>query len=62
MCFPIQSSNGNKYIVIAYTSDANSILSYPTNNQSTSELLHLFDHVYAKLHASGYKLQLDKLH
>ena len=39
--FPIQSSHGNKYVVIVYIYDANMILSYPIKNQSTGELLHL---------------------
>ena len=59
--FPIQSSCGNKYVVIMYVYDANAILSYPIKNRSTGELSRVFQLVYAKLQTAGFKLQLHKL-
>ena len=59
--FPVQTSHGNKYVVIVYIYDANAILSYFIKKRSTGELLHVFHQVYAKLHAAGNKPQLHKL-
>ena len=59
--FPIQSSHGNKYVVILYVYNANVIQSYPLKNQPAGELMHVFHQIYAKLSAAGYKPQLHKL-
>ena len=58
--FPIQSSCGNKYIVIVYIYNANAILSHLIKNWSTGELLHVFHNMSDKLHAACFKQQLHK--
>ena len=40
--FPIQSSQGNEYVVIFYIYDANAISYTPIQNWSQGELLHAY--------------------
>ncbi|KAL7482239.1 hypothetical protein ACHAW6_007918 [Cyclotella cf. meneghiniana] len=59
---PVVTSNrGNNYIVIFYTVNAHHIKSYPIKSCHRTELLHVYNNVYAYLRMQGYRPQLQKL-
>jgi hypothetical protein len=59
--FPVVSSKGNKYIMILYDYDSNSILAQPINDRTAPELLKSFQVMEQELVARGLKPKLMKL-
>ena len=51
--FPVQSSRGNKYVMVIYAYDANAILAEPLKNRSTSEIVKTWTILYEKLEKAG---------
>jgi hypothetical protein len=59
--FPVVSSKGNKYIMILYDYDSNTILAQPIKDLTASELLKAFQIMEQELVARGLKSKLMKL-
>jgi hypothetical protein len=59
--FPVVSSKGNKYIIILYDYDSNSILAQPIKYRTAPELLKDFQVMEQELVARGLKPKLMKL-
>jgi len=59
--FPITSSRGNKYILILYDYDSNSILAEPRKNRSDTEHLRAYNKLHQYLVDRGFKPLLQKL-
>jgi hypothetical protein len=59
--FPVVSSKGNKYIMILYDYDSNSILDQPIKDRTAPELLRAFQVMEQELVARGLKPKLMKL-
>jgi hypothetical protein len=59
--FPVVSSKGNKYIMILYDYDRNSILAQPIKDRTATELLKAFQIMEQDLVARGLKPKLMKL-
>ena len=53
--FPVTSSKGNKYIMVAYAQDPNSILAEPLKSRSAGELLRGYNAIFTTLVESGLK-------
>jgi hypothetical protein len=59
--FPVVSSKGNKYIMILYDYDSNTILAQPIKDRTAPELLKAFHFMEQELVARGLKPKLMKL-
>jgi hypothetical protein len=59
--FPVVSSKGNKYIIILYDYDSNTILARPIKDRTAHELLRSFQVIEQELIARGLKPKLMKL-
>jgi uncharacterized protein YgfB (UPF0149 family) len=59
--FPHTKQAGNKYILILYEYDSNSILAEPMRNRSDAEALHVYEKLYNELTDRGLKPQLNIL-
>jgi hypothetical protein len=59
--FPVVSSRGNKYIMILYDYDSNSILAQPIKDRTSPELLEAFQVMEQELVARGLTPTLMKL-
>jgi hypothetical protein len=59
--FPVVSSKGNKYIMILYDYDSNTILAQPIKDRTAPELLKAFQVMEQELVARGLKAKLMKL-
>jgi hypothetical protein len=59
--FPVVSSKGNKYIMILYDYDSNTILAQPIKDRKAPELLKAFQVMEQELVARGLKPKLMKL-
>ena len=53
--FPVRSSRGNQYLMVAYVRDANAILAVPIKNRNESSLVDAYNTIYAKLTDAGVK-------
>jgi hypothetical protein len=54
-CFPVISRRGNKYIMVLYDYNSNSILVEPIKNHTDAEILHAFEQHVTRLTAAGLK-------
>jgi hypothetical protein len=59
--FPTTSLSGNKYILILYDYDSNSVLSAPMKNRGDKELVRAFDFLIQSLILRGLKPHLQRL-
>jgi hypothetical protein len=59
--FPTTSISGNKYILILYDYDSNSVLSAPMKNRGYKEMVRAFDFLIQSLIVRGLKLHLQRL-
>ena len=53
--FPVRSSRGNQYLMVAYVRDANAILAVPIKNRNESSLVEAYNTIYDKLTNAGVK-------
>ena len=51
--FPVKSSRGNQYLMVAYIHNANAIMAIPIKNQSEQSLVDGYKEIYNKLTTSG---------
>ena len=47
--FPVKSSRGNQYLMVAYVHNANAILAIPVKNRSEQSLIDAYTTIYKKL-------------
>ena len=59
--FPVQSSRGNKYILVAYNYDSNSIHVRPLKSRHDSDTIKAYQDIYDMLKQRGHKPQLHWL-
>ena len=59
--FPVTSSRGNKYIMIVYDYDSNSILAEPLKSRSEHELVRAYTKLHTYLTDRGLRPVLQKL-
>jgi hypothetical protein len=59
--FPTTSLGGNKYILILYDYDSNSVLPAPMKNRVDKEMLHAFDLLIQSLIIRGLRQLLQRL-
>ena len=59
--FPIQSSAGNKYIMILYHYDCNAILTAPMKSRNGDELVKAYTQLHQYLEERGHQPQLQRL-
>ena len=59
--FPVQSSRGNKYILVAYNFDSNSIHVKPLKSRHDHDTIKAYDKIYTMLTSHGLKPQLHWL-
>lgn len=59
--FPTTSRSGNKYLMILYDYDSNSILAEPLRNKSDAEMIRAYQHLHDRLVQRGVKPMLQKL-
>lgn len=59
--FPVQSSQGNKYLMVLYDYDSNAILAEPLKNRNDTTILAAFEKMHNQLIASGLKPALHIL-
>jgi hypothetical protein len=59
--FPTTSLSGNKYILILYDYDSNSVLSAPMKNRGDKEMVRAFDFLIQSLIVRGLKPHLQRL-
>ena len=59
--FPVRSSKGNQYILVAYEYDSNSILVEPVKNRSEAEHLRAYNNVYKYLTERGFTPEHQRL-
>jgi hypothetical protein len=59
--FPVTSRKGNKYQLVLYDYDSNSILVKPVKTRSDNETLQAYDNLYKHLTDRGFKPQLNIL-
>ena len=59
--FPTTSSRGQKYVLILYDYDSNSILAKTMRNRSDTEHLRVYNSLHQYLVKRGFKPQLQKL-
>ena len=57
--FPVRSSRGNQYLMVAYIRDANAIIAIPIKNRSESSLLAAYSSLYDQLTSAGLKPTLQ---
>jgi hypothetical protein len=60
--FPTTSLSGNKYMLILYDYDSNSILSAPMKNRGDKEMVRAFDFLVQSLILRGLKPRLQRLY
>ena len=54
-CFPLQSSRGNNYILVAYHPNANAILLEPLRNRTATEIVNAWKKINTKLKSCALK-------
>jgi hypothetical protein len=54
-CFPVRSSQGNNYILVAYDYDSNAILTEPLKNRQGAEILRAYTKIIDYLKIRGFK-------
>jgi hypothetical protein len=59
--FPTTSLSGNKYILILYDYDSNSVLSAPMKNRGDKEMIRAFDFLIQSIIIHGLKPHLQRL-
>ena len=59
--FPIQSSRGHKYILVAYNYDSNLIHVKPLKSRHDNDTIKAYEEIYAKLTSQGLKPKLHWL-
>ena len=59
--FPVTSMQGNKYILLVYHYDSNSIIVRPLKNRSDKETLEMYDDIYKELTRKGFQPKLHIL-
>ena len=59
--FPVQSSRGYKYILVAYNFDSNSIHVQPLKSRHDNDTIKAYEEIYAKLTSRGLKPKLHWL-
>ena len=59
--FPVQSSRGHKYILVAYNFDSNSIHVKPHKSQHDNDTIKAYEEIYTMLTRRGIKLKLHWL-
>ena len=59
--FPVTSSRGNKYLLVLYDYDSNSILTDAMKNRSDNKHLHTYKKLHQYLVERGFRPQLQKL-
>ena len=59
--FPVTSMQGNKYILLVYHYNSNSIIVRPLKNRSDKETLEVYDDIYKELTRKGFQLKLHIL-
>lgn len=59
--FPVTSSRGNKYIMLLYDYDSNSITTEPMKSRSEAEMIRAYSKLHDHLVQCGLKPQLQKL-
>eukprot|EP00957_Ditylum_brightwellii_P152775 11629373-Ditylum_brightwellii.AAC.1 len=57
--FPVTSQASNKYVIVAYDYDSNSIIAVPVPNHSGSTLTKAIDYIYTYLTDWGFKPALN---
>jgi hypothetical protein len=58
--FPITSSHGNKYIMVLYDYDSNTILTKPLKSRSKAEMIQGYSNLHDLLSNRGLKPVLQK--
>ena len=43
--FPVRSTQGNEYVMVAYNYNANCILGHPVKNRTSAELTKVWEHL-----------------
>ena len=59
--FPVTSSKGNKYIIVAFEADSNSIMAEPIKSRKASELTTVYAKIHKMLTSRGLKPTLHIL-
>ena len=59
--FPVQSSRGHKYILVAYKFDSNSIHVKPLKSRHDNDTIKAYEEIYSKLTSRGLKPKLHWL-
>ena len=59
--FPVQSSRGHKYVLVAYNFDSNSIHVKPLKRRNDNSMITAYEEIYTKLTARGLKPKLHWL-
>jgi hypothetical protein len=59
--FPTTSSQGNKFVMIQYKYDSNTILAEPLKSKSEGEMIRAYTKLHEYLSGRGFKLRLQKL-
>ena len=59
--FPIQSSSGNKYIIVIYEYDPNAILIKPLPDRSKESIVQAYQKIIQHLTRRGFKPRLQRL-
>ena len=57
--FPVKSSQGNQYIMVAYVHDANAILAVPLKNRAEASLIEAYETLYNNLTACELQPKLQ---
>jgi hypothetical protein len=60
-CFPVTSRRGNKYIMILYDYNSNSILAEPMKSRTDNKIIRSYQALHDRLIAASLKPQLQKL-
>jgi hypothetical protein len=59
--FPVRSSRGNQYLLVAYEYDSNGILIEPVKNRSGEEHLRAYNKIYKYLTEQGFTPEHQRL-
>ena len=59
--FPIRSRNGNKYIMIAYHCDSNTILKAPSSNRKNKHSIQAYSYIMKRLADRGHQVDVKIL-
>ena len=59
--FPMTSMQGNKYVLLLYHYDTNSILVRPLKNRSDETILEVYEEIYNELTEKGFQPKLHIL-